>query len=94
MTTKYIRSEGCESLQVDTDCMVLNLDQYTVTQLNAIGADCWNRLTEPMSIEELAAQLRAEYGTEVPSIEEDVCAFVEELSRYGLIQAMEDNGAA
>jgi len=82
----YVRKPACEAVPLDDEWLIFDLDGCTVTKVNATGALCWRELAAPRSVPALAEAVRAEYGADVPGVEDDVRAFVRELSARGLIR--------
>ena len=54
-------------------------------ELNRIGAEVWTRLTNGESPAQLVANVAASYGLPTATVESDIQALLEELTRNGLL---------
>lgn len=59
-----------------------------------VGARIWALLGSPISVEDLAATLHAEYEVPADECYADVLAFTEELVARGLVRVVRASGAA
>jgi hypothetical protein len=79
------RSERAIVEDVGGETVILDLDDDTFLRLNAAGAALWKALDEPRSIESLAAVLQEQFGIDEPTARTDASAFVEDMSKRGLL---------
>jgi hypothetical protein len=86
MTIKYIRKSNCEMIELDEEYMIMNVEQYTVTELNKVGGFCWNMFAEVSSVEEIIAAVRNKFEMTDSSLEADIQLFVTNLMECGLIE--------
>jgi len=61
-------------------------DMHSVYTLNETGAFIWEQINGKRSVEEIIALLTAEYEIDNKSAEADVFSFIENISKYLIIQ--------
>ena len=61
-------------------------DMNSVYTLNETGAFIWEHINGKRSVEEIIEAITTEYDTDKKTAEADVFAFIENLSRYLIIQ--------
>jgi len=61
-------------------------DMHSVYTLNETGAFIWEQINGKRSVEEIIAVLTAEYDIDNKSAEADVFSFIENMSKYLIIQ--------
>ena len=68
------------------ETVVLNLQTGTYHGLNPTGGRMLEVLERVGRVDEAASRLAAEYARPLAEIEEDLCAFCQDLERRGLIE--------
>lgn len=58
---------------------ILDIEQNAMITLNHTGGFVWQRLQQGKSVDEIVADLAAQTGTDVATIERDVRQFLEQL---------------
>ncbi|MCR2807412.1 PqqD family protein [Paenibacillus soyae] len=86
MSRTYIQTTQTEAMELDKDCIVLDLEQYTATQLNEVGSFCWRQLVEARSLTELVESVMNEFEISAGAVEADIALFLEDLLARGLIR--------
>lgn len=93
MNTYYIRKNNCETVEIDDQLMIVNSDNFTVTNLNGAGGKCWALLENRQSADTLVKNLlgsgdNATDGqqTNFARLQADVEAFLSQMAAYGLIE--------
>jgi len=86
VNVRYKRSMNVEALEMEQEWLILNADHYTVTKLNEVGGLCWSLLREPQTADSLALTLQDHYEITAQEAEQDVRAFLAQLSQLGLIE--------
>ena len=61
-------------------------DMHSVYTLNETGAFIWEQINGKRSVEEIIAVLTAEYDIDNKSAEADIFSFIENMSKYLIIQ--------
>jgi hypothetical protein len=79
------RNPGAVSERLGVETVVLEPDQDLYVRLNATGTRVWEALAEPASAAGLAEALAVEFGLAGDRALADVEAFVDALSRRGLV---------
>jgi len=78
------RNEGLLTAEVDGELMAMSIDRGTCYGLNRVGTRIWELIAEPLTIDELCAQLLDEYEVEAGQCRREVVDLVEELRAEGL----------
>lgn len=93
MNTFYIRKNNCETVEIDDHLMIVNPDDFTVTNLNGAGGKCWALLEKRQSADMLVQTLldsgkhaADEVQTEFVRLQADVEAFLTQMVAYGLLE--------
>jgi hypothetical protein len=64
---------------------MMSVDRGLYYGLDAIGADIWQRLAQPLRVADLCAQLVQEYEVEEAECAADVLAMLNDMATDGLI---------
>ncbi|WP_281884295.1 PqqD family protein [Paenibacillus sp. YYML68] len=83
---QYVRKEHCETIELDDVHMVMNLDNYTVTELNSMGGYCWGLLTVARTVQELTDAVRLHYAMDSEDLSADIAGFLEGLVECELVE--------
>ena len=78
--------EGVELVEVDSEAVLLDPSTKQTHQLNATGTILWYALDGTKTVDELAADFGRAFGVDESQVRADVEAFVDELSRTGLLE--------
>ena len=73
------------SAPLGVESMMMDVDRGTYYWMDGIGTRVWERLKVPTTVAVLCTELQAEYDVSPEQCEVDVCAFLEELRRKGLV---------
>jgi hypothetical protein len=76
---------GVVSRMVDGEAVLVDPKKGMVRVLNPTGARIWEMIDGRRTVAELAANIAAEYGIEVPRAQADTIAFCEDLVRRGVL---------
>lgn len=60
-------------------------DMESIYTLNEVGASIWERMTEPVSLQELVTEIASEYDSDRETISQDLTAFLQELQECGAV---------
>ena len=83
--TAYIRKSEADAVELDSEWIILNMEEYTVTTINEVGGFCWELLRDKQTPEAITQAVMEEYQTEDAAIEPDIHAFLDHLNRCGLL---------
>lgn len=84
--TQYVRMNNYESIELDTEWIILNTDEYTLTKLNGVGGFCWSLLGNAQTIDTIADAVRNEFQSVHSDVETDVEVFLHDMMNRGLVQ--------
>jgi hypothetical protein len=89
-TAKYVRTSGVVSREVAGEMLVVPIrggvgDLDAIFSFNALGSDLWELLKAGTSIEEMTVWVVERYEVTAEQATRDIQAFIEELSRSGLV---------
>lgn len=76
---------------MDGEKVMLSITNGKYYNLGEIGGEIWNKIKEPISVSELISTLVTQYNVEQSDCEEQVIAFLSQLTKEGLIQVAENN---
>jgi hypothetical protein len=85
LESTVVRSDGVIAGQVDKELVMMSVDRGLYYGLDAIGADIWQRLAQPLRVADLCAQLVQEYEVEEAECAADVLAMLNDMATDGLI---------
>jgi hypothetical protein len=85
---RYIQRNQYEVTEIDSEWLILNTDEFTVTKLNEVGGFCWELLSEKQTVESLVEAVKKRYSPEQEEtiLKEDMEAFLSHLQDCRLIQ--------
>lgn len=66
--------------------VMLNIQQGKYYNLGDVGGEIWERIKDPILIQELIGTLMAQYDVEQTECEEQVLSFLDHLVMEGLVQ--------
>lgn len=87
-TGTVVRTEGLLSTTVDDELVVLNLHAGCYVAIDRIGRRIWELLESPWLVEDLIAALAAEFDADPSIVAADLAAFLQELEREGMVNAV------
>ena len=79
------RNEEITAANMDGEVVMMNIDTGNYYNLGRTGSVIWNLLEEPVSVESLIDKLTDIYQVGRTQCEEELQAFLTELSREGLV---------
>jgi hypothetical protein len=86
LTSVVARVEQQVSAALDDEVVVLNMNDSRYYGLNGIGAFIWRSIEQPDAVSAVVDAVFDNYEVSRESCEEDVLAFLRELSDAGLIR--------
>ena len=82
------RSEDHLAAKIDNELVLMSGTRGNYYGLNAIGADIWQRLGEPIVVSNLCVALTEDYNADNETISRDVLALLEHMASEGLIEVL------
>jgi hypothetical protein len=79
------RGPGQSSVNLDGEVVILDLERGAYFGLDEVGARFWELIETPKRFEELCDILLDEYEVERATLERDLQALVQDLSKRGLV---------
>jgi hypothetical protein len=80
-----VRDQNVLSSSVEEQAVLLNLEKGSYYTLDAVGADIWQMLHEPITVSEIITRLLQDYDITPAQVENDVLELLADLGREGLI---------
>jgi hypothetical protein len=90
VTTRYRRHPNVRVTSLDDEGVALHLDTHKYFTLNVTGLTLLQALTEPRTIEDLAAALRAQYTVSEADALRTARAFVDQCVERGVVVPAEE----
>jgi len=78
------------SADLSGEAAILNLKTSTYFGLNTVGASIWKLIQEPKKVTEIRDAIVEEYDVEPDRCERDLLELLQELSKHGLIEVLDD----
>ena len=78
------------SADLSGEAAILNLKTSTYFGLNNVGASIWKLVREPKTVSQIRDAIIQEYDVEPYRCEHDIVELLQELSKHGLIEILEE----
>lgn len=85
-STVVVARDNHVKSSIGDEVVILDVDEGVYYGLNAVGADVWDAIQEPRSVEEIVETLVEAYAVERESCVADVIELLEELQGHNLIK--------
>ena len=85
-STVVVATDHQTSVEVDGERVILDLEEGIYYGLNSTGAQIWEQVQEPTSVEDIAAAIAAEYDVGSEQCLEDAIALLQDLEKNGLVE--------
>ena len=89
LNTVVARNEALLSAEVGAEVVMLHVENNAYYDTDAIGADIWRRLTQPLRVRDLCAELLQSYRVDRETCEGDVLAFLNDARSEGVVRIVE-----
>jgi len=86
--TAYRKSAQQVSCKIDGEIAILHLDRAIYFGLQGAGAEIWDALDQPRSVDELRDALVATFDVSAQQCERDVVEILSSLEKEGLVEAV------
>lgn len=78
------------SADLSGEAAILNLKTSTYFGLNTVGASIWKLVQEPKTVSQIRDAIIREYDVEPDRCEHDILELLQDLSKHGLIEIVEE----
>ncbi|CAM3645495.1 lasso peptide biosynthesis PqqD family chaperone [Cohnella lubricantis] len=89
---QVVQAEGNIASGMGEDKVMLNVQRGKYYNLGPVGGAIWDRIREPIAIDQLVGSLLAVYKVDPTECEEQVLEFLEKLLEEGLIRTVDEAG--
>jgi hypothetical protein len=86
LNTVVVQTRDLAASELDGETVVMSLRRAAYYGLDATAQRIWNLIAQPCRVSEVCDKLASEYAVERKTCEQEVCAFLSELNKEGLIQ--------
>jgi hypothetical protein len=86
LDTIVVQTENLLTSELDGETVLMSLARPSYYGLDATGQRIWMLIAQPRRVGELCEQLVEEYAVDRAACEQQVCAFLTELNKEGLIR--------
>ena len=85
MKSRVQRRPDLISVPVGDEIVMLDSDRDKYVNLNDVGAEIWERLATPVTVEEICTDLGRRFDGPLEQIATDVLAFIADLERRAIV---------
>lgn len=93
LKTVVVQTEDLLSSELDGDTVLMSVTQASYYGLDSTAQRIWNMIAQPHLVADLCERLISEYAVERTTCEQNVCAFLTELNKEGLIRVVAEDGS-
>lgn len=91
--TIVVRTDQLLTSELDGETVLLNLERAAYYGLDSTAQRIWNLIAQPCRVADLCELLTAEYSVEPSTCIQQVCVFLNELNKEGLIRIVAEAGS-
>lgn len=84
----YIASPACVACDVEQGLAILDLQSNTYFSLDPVGASIWHAMAAPVSLDQLAEGIAAEYAVAPETCRGDIADLLDDMMKHGLVQTV------
>ncbi len=84
--TKISRASGFVTAPVNSELMMLNVEEGAYYSLDPIAAEIWGLIESPAAVQDIVAALQTRYAVSLEECQADVLSFLEKLYKDRMIQ--------
>ena len=92
LDTMVVQTENLLTSELDGETVLMSLTQAAYYGLDSTAQRIWTMIAQPCRVADLCERLVADYAVERTACEQDVCAFLTELNKEGLIRVVAEDG--
>lgn len=86
VSTRFARIDGIFASDLDNEVVMAHLQTGKYYGLNAVGAQVWKMLAQPLTIDELCQQLLRDFAVDVATCHADVAELIVKLIDAQLVK--------
>lgn len=84
--TRLIVKPGIIQTELDTDIVLMHLDQGVYFSLNEVGACIWKELASGASVEQLCEVVSRQFEVDRETVQRDIISILESLKEEDLVE--------
>jgi hypothetical protein len=85
MHKSVVRKLDLITASIDSDLVMMDVDQDQYFGITGVGARIWDLMAEPISVEELVKIILTEYDVDEHVCRLDIESFVDDLLKFNLV---------
>jgi hypothetical protein len=86
LETKISRASGFVTAPVNSELMMLNVEEGAYYSLDPIAAEIWGLIESPAAVQDIVAALQTRYAVSLEECKADVLSFLEKLYKDRMIR--------
>ena len=86
LETKISRASGFVTAPVNSELMMLNVEEGAYYSLDPIAAEIWGLIESPAAVQDIVAALQTRYAVSLEECQADVLSFLEKLYKDRMIR--------
>lgn len=91
--TIVVQTDQLLSSELDGETVLMNLERAAYYGLDSTAQRIWNLIARPCRVADLCELLTNQYAVEPSTCEAEVCVFLAELNKEGLIRIVAEAGS-
>jgi hypothetical protein len=91
LNSVVVQTEDLLSSDLDGDTVLMSLTQAAYYGLDSTAQRIWNMIPQPCRVADLCERLVSDYAVERTTCEQEVCAFLTEMKKEGLIRVVAED---
>jgi len=81
-----VATERQISADLEGEVVILNFDEGVYYGLDKVGAHVWDRLSDPVSVNELIEHVQAEFDVSAEQLQADLSGLLRDMREAGLVE--------
>ena len=90
LLSKVQQSPGVLFNQVDDDLVMMDVKSGNYFGINPVGAEIWNKMQEPITVQEIINQLLAEYEIDEATCRSETLVFIQQTFERGFLKVLDE----
>ena len=86
LETKISRASGFVTAPVNSELIMLNVEEGAYYSLDPIAAEIWGLIESPAAVQDIVAALQTRYAVSLEECQADVLSFLEKLYKDRMIR--------
>jgi hypothetical protein len=88
LKSRVCRAQSPLTTEVEGEVVMLDISSGNYFNLDNIGADIWNRISDPIEIDKLCVDLRGQYDADIAVIQRDVLDVLNRMMEARLVTVL------